>query len=86
MALESCRIMLWQQAVVTGRRAEAQRLARTGTRALEELDRDFRAYWRSRNKGTTAKCSTFLRWRMKDYRRGTVYYQPEVARLPEPTI
>ena len=48
---------------------------RRALRALRELDRDFRRYWPLRNKGTTAKCSTFLRWRMEDYRRGTVYYR-----------
>jgi hexosaminidase len=83
MAIESCRIMLWQQAVVGGQGAEARRLAAAGTRALRELDRDFRSYWPLRNKGTTAKCSTFLRWRMEDYRRGIVYYAPEAARVLE---
>jgi len=84
MALESCRIMLWQQAVTAGRTAEARRVAKAGIRALRELDRDFRAYWPLRNKGTTAKCSTFLRWRMEDYRHGTVYYGPAAARVMEP--
>jgi hypothetical protein len=84
MAVQSCRIMLWQQAVVGGRNSQARRLGRAGIRALRELDCDFRAYWPSRNKGTTAKCSAFLRWRMADYRRGTVYYPPEKARLLEP--
>ncbi len=84
MAAESCRIMLWQQAVGGGRAAEGRRLAAAGLRALEELHRDFRSYWPLRNKGTTAKCSTFLRWRMEDYRHGTVYYAPAAARVPEP--
>jgi hypothetical protein len=84
MAAESCRIMLWQQAVVAGRSSEASRLAAGGLSALQGLDEEFTAYWPLRNKGTPAKCSTFLRWRMEDYRRGTVYYPPEVARQPEP--
>jgi hypothetical protein len=83
MAVQSCRIMLWQQAVVGGRDSQARRLAAPGIRALEELDRDFRSYWPLRNKGTTAKCSTFLRWRMEDYRRATVYYRPDGGRLLE---
>ena len=86
MAVESCRIMLWQQAVVGGRAAPARRMAVAGIRALRELDRDFRSFWPLRNKGTTAKCSTFLRWRIEDYRRGQVYYAPEAARLLEPRV
>ncbi len=86
MAVESCRIMLWQQAVVGGRPAQARRMAAGGIRALEELDRDLRAYWPLRNKGTTAKCSAFLRWRIRDYRQATVYYRPEAARVLEATV
>jgi hexosaminidase len=86
MAVESCRIMLWQQAVVGGRGSQARLMATAGIRALRELDRDFQAYWPSRNKGTTAKCSAFLRWRMQDYRRATVFYQPEAARRLEQSV
>ena len=83
MAVQSCRIMLWQQAVVGGRHSQARRMATAGIRALQKLDRDFRACWSLRNKGTTAKCSAFLRWRVEDYRRGTVFYPPQVARILE---
>ena len=38
------------------------RVAGTGPR--------FPRYWPLRNKGTTAKCAAFLRWRMTDYRAG----------------
>jgi hypothetical protein len=86
MAVESCRIMLWQQAVVGGRDSQARRLAVAGIRALQELDRDFRAYWPLRNKGTTAKCSAFMRWRMRDYQRATVYYGPATARVLEQSV
>jgi hexosaminidase len=86
MAVESCRIMLWQQAVVGGRASQARVMATAGIRALRELDRDFQAYWPLRNKGTTAKCSAFLRWRIKDYRRATVFYQPAAARRLEQSV
>jgi hypothetical protein len=86
MAVESGRIMLWQQAVVDGRDAPARRMAAAGIRALRELDHDFRGYWPLRNKGTTAKCSPFLQWRALDYSRGIVHYPPEVARMPEPGV
>jgi len=36
MAAESCRIMLWQQALVGGRDTEARRMAAAGIRALQE--------------------------------------------------
>jgi hypothetical protein len=73
--------MLWQQALVAGRSSLARRLAAAGIRELQELDRDFREYWPLRNKGTTAKSSAFLGWRMDDYRRGVLYFPPEVARV-----
>jgi hexosaminidase len=86
MAVQSCRIMLWQQAIVGSRDAEARRMAAAGIGALQKLDRDFKAYWPLRNKGTTAKCSAFLRWRMQDYRRATVYYLPGAARALEQPV
>jgi hexosaminidase len=68
MAAQSCRFMLWQQARAAGTGAGV--LARTGLRELRELDRDFRDYWPARNKGTTEKCSPFLKWRMEAYGEG----------------
>ena len=70
MAAQSCKFMLWQQAVAAGKRALAGRLAKAGIRELRELDRDFRRYWPLRNKGTPGKCSGFLQWRIEDYRQG----------------
>jgi hexosaminidase len=67
MATGSCRIMLWQQALAAGKDAEARRMAGAGIRDLRKLEHEFNAYWPLRNKGTTAKCSAFLRWRMNDY-------------------
>lgn len=80
MAAESCHYMLWQQALASGKTAQAQQLARRGIRALRAIERDFDAYWPLRNKGTPAKCSPFLGWRIEDYRRGVLHFPPEVAR------
>ncbi len=80
MAAQSCKIMLWQQALAAGKTSRARQMARTGIRELRKLDHDFRNYWPSRNKGTTAKCSPFLRWRIEDYERGSLHFPPDVAR------
>ncbi len=94
MAAQSCKFMLWQQTVAGvspkskvqspksragGWNSQARRMAEAGIRELRDLDNDFRRYWPLRNKGTTEKCSPFLRWRMEDYRRGALHYPPEVA-------
>ena len=84
MATESCRIMLWQQALAAGQGERASRLAKAGIAHLHELDHDFTVFWPLRNKGTTEKCSGFLRWRIEDYCRGTLHFPPEIARQPEP--
>jgi hexosaminidase len=81
MAAQSCQIMLWQQTLSERKFAAAKRMAQHGISALRQLEREFNAYWPSRNKATTAKCSPFLRWRMEDYRRGKLHFPPEVARL-----
>jgi hypothetical protein len=72
MAVQSCRFMLWQHALAAGKSLLAQRLARRGIRELRKLESDFSAYWPVRNKGTTEKCSPFLRWRARSYQAGTV--------------
>ena len=84
MAVESCKIMLWQQALAAGDLSRARRMARAGIRDLEDLEREFRTYWPSRNKGTTAKCSPFLQWRSQDYQRGILHFPPAVARVNMP--
>ena len=84
MAAQSCHIMLWQQALATGKTGKARQFAKSGIRALQSLERDFKAYWPTRNKGTTAKCSPFLQWRINDYRRGVLHFPPELARLAHP--
>jgi hypothetical protein len=69
MAAQSCKFMLWQQAVAAGKSAAAKALAGAGIRELRDLDRDFSKYWPSRNKGTAENCSPFLSWRIADYQR-----------------
>ena len=76
MAAASCHFMLWQQAVAAGKKSAARSLAKAGIRELQQICRDFRRYWPKRNKGTTAKCSAFLKWRVGDYRK---------ARNPKPS-
>lgn len=72
MAEQSGRFMLWEQLLAVGKISQAQRLAQSGMRELTRLEKDFNAYWPLRNKGTTAKCSPFLRWRIDDYRRAVL--------------
>jgi hexosaminidase len=69
MAAQSCRFMLWQQAVAAGKTSEAKRLAQAGIRELQILEKDFNAFWPLRNKATPKHCSAFLRWRIQDYHR-----------------
>jgi hypothetical protein len=71
MAVQSCRFMLWQQAVADGRARAGVGVARTAVRELRKIEREFAGYWSARNKGTPAKCAAFLRWRIGDYQRGT---------------
>lgn len=80
MAVQSCKIMLWQQALAAGKRAEAKRMARIGIVDLRSLEQDFNALWPKRNKGTTAKCSPFIQWRIADYLCAKLHFPPEVAR------
>jgi hypothetical protein len=68
MAEQSCKFMLWQQAVAGGKNLQARQMAKAGIAELTRLEKDFAAYWPIRNKGTTRHCSPFLRWRMEDYR------------------
>jgi hexosaminidase len=70
MAAQSCKFMLWQQAVAAGKISGAKRLARLGIIELKKLEQDFNALWPLQNKATPKHCSAFLRWRMEDYRRG----------------
>jgi len=66
MAEQSCKLMLWQQAVAAGKKSEAKLLAQRGVRELRKLEKDFNAFWRLRNKGTTKHCSPFLQWRIAE--------------------
>ncbi len=70
MASQSCKFMLWQQALAAVDGPAASALAKTGIRELRKLRADFEACWPSRNKGTTGKCSAFLDWRSAEYTNG----------------
>jgi hypothetical protein len=70
MAAQSCRFMLWQQAVAAGNLKSDGKLARAGLRDLKKLEQDFARLWPHRNKATPKHSTPFLRWRMEDYRRG----------------
>jgi hypothetical protein len=83
MAAQSCKLMLWQQALAVGKAAAVRRFAKAGLSELRELERDFDACWPARNKGTTARCSAFLRWRIKDYGRGALHFPPATARAAQ---
>jgi hexosaminidase len=67
MAEQSCRFMLWQQAVADEEKSMAKRLAQQGVRELRKLEKDFNSYWPLRNKATPKHCSPFLQWRIEDY-------------------
>jgi len=79
MAEQSCKFMLWQQAVAFQGRVGAlrrpdaaarrphQQMARQGIYELHKLEKDFNSYWPLRNKATTKHCSPFLQWRIEDY-------------------
>ncbi len=84
MAAQSCRFMLWQQAVAKQGGVGASTLrstatedglrrpdaaTRAGIRELRKLEKAFNACWPLRNKATPKHCSAFLRWRINDYRQ-----------------
>jgi hypothetical protein len=66
MAEQSCKFMLWQQAVAAGKKSEAKLLAQQGVRELRKLKKDFNALWPLRNKGATEHCSPFIQWRIQE--------------------
>lgn len=79
MAAESCQIMLWQQKLASGGGAQAAKLGREGVRRLKEVQAAYKRLWRIRNKGTTARSSSFLQWRLTDYRKGVLHFPPPLA-------
>ncbi len=66
MAAQSCKIMLWQQAVAAKKITKAKRLAQQGIRELTKLEIDFNSLWPRRNKATPKHCSPFLQWRIAE--------------------
>jgi hypothetical protein len=85
MAAQSCKFMLWQQALAAGKGSAARSMARRGIAELKQIQSDFKASWPTRNKGTPPKHWQFLKWRIADYRRGTLSFPPEVAALVRPS-
>jgi hypothetical protein len=67
MAEQSCKYMLWQQAIAAGKTAETKVLAREGIRELRQLDKDYNGFWPLRNKGTTKHSSPYFKWRIEEY-------------------
>ena len=61
MAEQSCKFMLWQQAVVAGKTSVAKQLAQTGIRELQQLEKDFNAYWLKTIQKHTPKIAKRLR-------------------------
>lgn len=72
MAEQSCKFMLWQQAVTNGKTEQARKMAEVAAKEMTVLDKEFSAFWPRRNKATARNCSTFLQWRIADYRKGNV--------------
>lgn len=81
MAEQSCRFMLWQHILKAGKTAEARRSARLSIGELIELNKEFNAFWPLRNRGTTEHSSSFLRWRIDDYRSSLHGLPSDAARL-----
>jgi hypothetical protein len=71
--------MLWQQSLAAGQSATAKRDAKKNIAELQQLDREFYTYWPTRNQGNHKKYWPCLQWRIKDYRRGTLAFPPEIA-------
>jgi hexosaminidase len=69
MAEQSCKFMLWQQAVAAKKTSDAKQMAQQGIRELRKLEKNFNAYWPLRNKATTKHCSPFLKWRIQELRK-----------------
>lgn len=70
LAVQSSKFMLWQQTGAAGKTSKARHMGRAGIRELKQLQKEFDASWPLRNKATPRQCSSFLEWRMEDYRRG----------------
>jgi hypothetical protein len=79
MAEESCRYMLWQQMVAAGESSRARESAEAAVGRLARLEKEFKAFWPSRNKATAAHAAAFLRWRIQDYRKGALAFLPDAA-------
>ncbi|HWF18725.1 MAG TPA: beta-N-acetylhexosaminidase, partial [Verrucomicrobiae bacterium] len=86
MAIQSCKIMLWQQSLAKGRTASSRSMAKKGIAELLELNEEFSLYWPKRNKGIAMRHWPCLKWRIEDYRRGVLHFPPEVAVLGKVSV
>jgi hexosaminidase len=66
MAAQSCKFMLWQKAIASGKTYAAKKIAQNQIRELKKLQRDFHSYWPVRNKATPKHCSKILDWRIEE--------------------
>ena len=79
MAVQSCKIMQWQQMLAAGRTSAARGFAKSAVKELRQIDEDFNVYWPTRNKGVAARHWPCLKWRIEDYQRGVLHFPPAVA-------
>ena len=63
LAEQSCHYMLWQQAVIAGKKSQAAHLARQTISELKNIEKDFKIIWPLRYKATPKHSTPFLQWR-----------------------
>jgi hexosaminidase len=80
LAGQSCKYMLWQQAVAAGCAPEARRMARRASAELRELKKELMACWSKRNKTNGRAAAACLDWRLADYKSGVLHFPPKAAR------
>jgi hypothetical protein len=83
MAEQSCKFMLWQQMLASGKVSQARHFARLAIRELSKLQGEFGALWPLRNKSRPHYASEFLSWRITEYRKGLLPVAPTTAKTPK---
>jgi len=81
MAAQSCKFMLWQQSLAAGRARTVHADAKRARAELRQIQGELAMCWPTRNRGSPDKYWPFLKWRMEDYRRGTLSFPPEIAAI-----